>query len=63
VSIESLKQADFHEQLREFGFEIIDEGPEGLRAPWLPKSRAIRTSSQGGLRAGLAPWLAKFHRP
>jgi hypothetical protein len=32
VSIESLKQADFHEQLREFGFEIIDEGPEGLRA-------------------------------
>jgi hypothetical protein len=32
VSIESLKQVDFYEQLREFGFEIIGEGPESLRA-------------------------------
>ena len=31
VSIESLKQVDFYEQLREFGFEIIGEGPESLR--------------------------------
>jgi hypothetical protein len=30
VSIESLKQADFHEQVRELGFEIIGEGARGL---------------------------------
>ncbi len=44
ASIESLKQAEFHEQLRKLGFEILAEGPDGLRkriAAEIPRYREI----------------------
>jgi tripartite-type tricarboxylate transporter receptor subunit TctC len=44
ASIESLKQAEFHEQLRKLGFEILAEGPDGLRkriAEEIPRYKEI----------------------
>ena len=59
VSMESLEQADFREQLREFGFEIIGEGLEGLRA--CVASEIPRwTSSIRRTSSGCSLWVPRF---
>ena len=52
VLLETLRQPPFHEQLRSLGFEVIGNGPDGLRRRIELEAAAYRDLI---VKAGIAP--------